>query len=165
MTLGEKGAAFTLAAMGIGVSYSLLNLGSGMIVGLRINAWMMFGCVLGWMLTPLLLINTTSCRTTPRSRKVLAWVLWPGLGMMVAGGMTTLVLRWRTLVRAFAGLRDASGEDVPLKWIAGGALALSIGLCLLQQMFFGLPIWISAVSIRALDRPVLGDHPGAGETN
>jgi uncharacterized oligopeptide transporter (OPT) family protein len=165
MTLGEKGAAFTLAAMGIGVSYSLLNLGSGMIVGLRINAWMMLGCVLGWILTPLLLIQHHILPNNPTRSQVLAWVLWPGLGMMVAGGMTTLVLRWRTLVRAFAGLRDASGEDVPLKWIAGGAHALSIALCLLQQMFFGLPIWISAVSI-ALSIPLmLVGLRALGETN
>ena len=165
MTLGEKGAAFTLAAMGIGVSYSLLNLGSGMIVGLRINAWMMLGCVLGWILTPLLLIQHHILPNNPTRSQVLAWVLWPGLGMMVAGGMTTLVLRWRTLVRAFAGLRDASGEDVPLKWIAGGALVLSIALCLLQQMFFGLPIWISAVSI-ALSIPLmLVGLRALGETN
>src|SRR5580658_4371666 len=49
LMLGGAGGAFTLSAMGIGVSYSLLSLGSGMIVGLRINTWMILGCAIGWI--------------------------------------------------------------------------------------------------------------------
>ena len=165
LTLGAAGGAFTVAAMGVGVGYSLLSLGSGMIVGLRINAWMMLGCALGWILTPLLLIQNHILPDHPTRSQVLQWVLWPGLGMMVAGGMTTLVLRWRTLARAFAGLRDASGEDVPLKWIAGGAIVLSIALCVVQQLFFGMPIWMSAVAILFSIPLMLVGLRALGETN
>jgi uncharacterized oligopeptide transporter (OPT) family protein len=165
LTLGAAGGAFSLAAMGVGVGYSLLSLGTGMIVGLRINAWMLLGCVLGWILAPLLLIQNHILPDHPAHGEVLRWVLWPALGMMIAGGMTTLALRWRMLLRAFAGLRDASGEDAPLSWIAGGAIVLSIGLCVIQKLFFGLPLWMSAVAIVLSIPLMLVGLRALGETN
>ncbi len=165
LTLGAAGAAFSLTAMSVGVGYSLLSLGSGMIVGLRINAWMMLGCVLGWILAPLLLIQSHVLPDHPTRSQVLQWVLWPGLGMMVAGGMTTLVLRWRTLARAFAGLTDVSGEDAPLSWIAGGAIVLALALCVIQKLFFGLPFWMSAVAILLSIPLMLVGLRALGETN
>ncbi len=165
LTLGAAGAGFTVAAMGVGVGYSLLSLGSGMIVGLRINAWMILGCALGWILTPLLLIQNHILPDHPARSQVLQWVLWPGLGMMVAGGMTTLVMRWRMLARAFAGLLDASGEDVPLGWIAGAAALLAIALCVIQQLFFGLPVWMSAIAIVLSIPLMLVGLRALGETN
>jgi uncharacterized oligopeptide transporter (OPT) family protein len=165
LTLGAAGGAFSLAAMGVGVGYSLLSLGSGMIVGLRINTWMMVGCLAGWIATPLLLIQNHILPDHPARSQVLQWVLWPGLGMMVAGGMTTLALRWRMLARAFSGLRDASGEDAPLSWIAGGAIALSAALCVIQKLFFGLPFWMSAVAIVLSVPLMLVGLRALGETN
>jgi uncharacterized oligopeptide transporter (OPT) family protein len=165
LSLSAGGRAFTLAAMGVGVSYSLLNLGSGMIVGLRINAWLLLGCMLGWILTPLLLVQNHILPDHPTHSQVLQWVLWPGLGMMVAGGMTTLALRWRMLARAFAGLTDASGEDAPLSWIAGGSILLAVTLCVLQKLFFGLPFWMSAVSIVLSIPLMLVGLRALGETN
>ncbi|HZZ89886.1 MAG TPA: OPT family oligopeptide transporter [Caulobacteraceae bacterium] len=165
LTLGAAGAAFVVANMGVGVGYSLLSLGTGMIVGLRINAWMILGCTIGWIATPLLLIQNHILPDHPTRSQVLQWVLWPGLGMMVAGGITTLLLRWRMLVRAFAGLRDASGEDAPLSWIVGGAIVLGVALCVLQKAFFGLPLWMSAVAILLSIPLMLVGLRALGETN
>jgi uncharacterized oligopeptide transporter (OPT) family protein len=165
LTLGAAGAGFTLAAMGVGVGYSLLSVGTGMIVGLRINAWMLLGCVIGWIVVPLLLIQHHILPDQPKRSQVLQWVLWPGLGMLVAGGITTLVMRWRMLLRAFAGLRDASGEDVPLRWIVISALVLAVALCAVQKLFFGLPIWMSIVAILLSIPLMLVGLRALGETN
>jgi uncharacterized oligopeptide transporter (OPT) family protein len=165
LTLGAAGAAFSLTAMSVGVGYSLLSLGSGMIVGLRINAWMMLGCLLGWILAPLLLVQSHILPDHPTRSQVLQWVLWPGLGMMVAGGITTLVLRWRMLARVFAGLTDASGEDAPLSWIAGGAIVLAVALCVIQKLFFCLPFWMSGVAILLSVPLMLVGLRALGETN
>jgi uncharacterized oligopeptide transporter (OPT) family protein len=164
-TLGAAGGAFTLAAMGVGVGYSLLSVGTGMIVGLRINTWLLLGCLTGWILTPLLLIQNHILPDHASRSQVLQWVLWPGLGMMIAGGITTLALRWRMLARAFAGLRDASGEDAPLSWIAGGAILLSAALCVEQGVFFDLPFWMSAVSVLLSIPLMLVGLRALGETN
>src|SRR5205085_8249581 len=54
---GVLGMSIGLAAMGVGSSYSLLSIGSGMIIGLRINFWMIVGGILGWVVAPLMLLR------------------------------------------------------------------------------------------------------------
>src|SRR4029079_4885774 len=46
-----------LANLAVGASYSLLSIGSGMIVGLRINLSMMLGGVLAYVVAPYFLIK------------------------------------------------------------------------------------------------------------
>jgi uncharacterized oligopeptide transporter (OPT) family protein len=165
LTLGGAAGSFVVAAMGVGVGYSLLSLGTGMIVGFRINAWMVIGCAIGWIATPWLLIQSGVLHDHPTRSQVLAWVLWPGLGMLVAGGMTTLVMRWRTLMRAFASLTEVSGEDAPLGWIVGGVVVLAALLCACQKLFFGTPVWMSAVAILLSIPLMLVGLRALGETN
>jgi uncharacterized oligopeptide transporter (OPT) family protein len=166
LTLGGAGAAFVVASMGVGVGYSLLSIGSGMIIGLRVTSWMMVGCVIGWILAPLLLVQNHLLPDHPSRSLVLQWVMWPGLGMMIAGGLTTMALRWRMLFEAFKGLADAGGsEDAPLSWIVGGVIALSIALCAVQSLFFGLPIWMSVVAILLSVPMMLVGLRALGETN
>src|SRR6202021_36273 len=45
----------------------------------------------------------------PTRTAVLYWVMWPGIGMIMAGGIAALVLRWRLLAEAFRGMRGAGG--------------------------------------------------------
>jgi putative OPT family oligopeptide transporter len=166
LTLGAAGGAFVLANMGVGVGYSLLSLGTGLIVGLRVNAWMILGCVIGWILGPLLLIQHHILPDHPSRSEVLRWVMWPALGMMIAGGLTTLLVRWRMLVDAFRGLGEAGeGEDAPMRWIVGGVAVLSVALCVIQKLFFGLPIWMSAVAILLSVPLMLVGLRALGETN
>ena len=102
---------------GVGVNWSLLSLGSGMLVGLRINVSMLLGTVAR---VGRRAVRAAALRhhRAERSRKndVLFWVMWPATGMMVAGGLTALVLRWRLLVKTFRNLSAASvdGDDFPL---------------------------------------------------
>jgi uncharacterized oligopeptide transporter (OPT) family protein len=93
-------------------------------------------------------------------------VMWPALGMMIAGGLMTLVLRWRMLFEAFKSLTDAgSSEDAPLSWIVGGVAVLSVALCIIQKVFFGLPIWMTAVAIALSVPMMLVGLRALGETN
>ena len=92
--------------------------------------------------------------------------MWPALGMMIAGGMATLVIRWRMLVEAFKGLADANSEDVPLSWIGIGVVVLSIVvLCVVQKLYFGLPYWMTAVAILLSIPMMLVGLRALGETN
>ena len=75
-------------------------------------------------------------------------MMWPAVGMLVAGGMFALVLRWRVLLKTFKGLSmsGASG-DLPLRWVGIGAGLSTIFLVVVQQAFFATPIWHSVVAI------------------
>jgi OPT family oligopeptide transporter len=91
----------TMKLMGFGVEWSLLAVGSGMLVGLRINLSMLLGTVLSWVIAPYLLSHYNLLPAKFTRTDVLFWVMWPATGMMVAGGLAALVLRWRALVRTF----------------------------------------------------------------
>jgi uncharacterized oligopeptide transporter (OPT) family protein len=167
LTLGAGEAVFVLSAMGVGAAYSLLSVGSGMLVGLRINTWMLAGCILGWILAPYILVTHGVAPNHPTRLQVLYWVMWPGVAMMMAGGLASLFLRWRMLVEAFRGLAGAGGggEEFPLLWVGIGAAVLAVALCIIQRAFFGLPVWMSAIAI-ALSVPLmLVGLRALGETN
>jgi hypothetical protein len=75
---------------------------------------------------------------------VLLLVMWPSVGLLVAGGICALLLRWRVLMATFRSLAaaDATSIDLPLRWvwIGGGASALLV--IAVQALFFGTPIGI-----------------------
>ena len=80
---------------------------------------------------------------------ILLLVMWPGVGMLIAGGISTLLLRWRVLLRTFESLSkgaDLSG-DLSLRWVGIGSLIASVVLVLVQRAFFGTPAWQSVLGI------------------
>ncbi len=167
LTLGAAGAAFVVATMGVGASYSLLSIGAGMLVGLRVNAWMVLGGVIGWIIAPLLLIRWGVLPDHATRTQVLYWIMWPGIGMVMSGGLAALAIRWRLLAEAFRGLASAStsGEEFPLPWIIGGVVGLTALLCILQYLFFGLPVWMTLVAILTSVPLMLVGLRSLGETN
>ena len=167
LMLGAAGAAFVVANMGVGVAYSLLSVGTGLIVGLRINFWLLVGGIVGWILAPLLLIRYGVLPDHATRTQVLYFVMWPGIGMIMAGGLTSLALRWRLLVEAFKSLSaaSASGREFPLTWTVGGVVALAVLLCVLQKLFFGLPVWMTLAAVVLSVPLMLVGLRALGETN
>ena len=167
LTLGVAGAGFVVAAMGVGVGYSLLSIGSGMLVGLRINVCMLIGGLIGWILFPYLLVTHHILPDHPTRTQVIYWIMWPGVGMIMSGGLTTLLLRWRLLIDAFRALASPSGatNEFPLSVIGVGVAVLAVALCFIQQAIFGLPIWMSAVAILLSVPLMLVGLRALGETN
>lgn len=135
------------AHMGMGVSYSLLSLGAGMLVGLRVNVSMLVGAILSWVIAPPLLLQNGVIDDLVR-RKVLLWVMWPATGLLVAGGLTALFLRWSILVKTFRQLSSAEIEagDFPMKWVIGGSVVCA-GLTVWVQWTLGMPVWMTLVAI------------------
>ncbi len=91
----------TMKMMGFGVEGSLLAVGSGMLVGLRINLSMLLGTIVSWVVAPYLLSRYGLLPAKFTRTDVLFWIMWPATGMMVAGGLAALALRWKALVRTF----------------------------------------------------------------
>ena len=103
------GTAVTMQT-GVGLNWSLLSLGSGMLVGMRINASMLLGTIVGWMIAPYLLLHYGVIPATFTRTDVLFWVMWPATAMMVSGGLTALALRWSILKRTFSRLSGARAD-------------------------------------------------------
>jgi uncharacterized oligopeptide transporter (OPT) family protein len=167
MTLGVAGASVVLAAVGVGFSYSLLSIGSGIIIGLRISFWMLVGGVLGWIVAPLLLVQEGILPDHPTRTQVLYWIMWPAIAMVMAGGMTILVARWRSLAEAFRAVGSAgtASNEFPMSLVIIGVLGLTAVLCYLQDLYFGIPVWMSLVMIVTSLPLMLVGLRALGETN
>jgi putative OPT family oligopeptide transporter len=134
---------------GVGIGVSLLNLGSGVIIGLRVSASMMLGALIGWVLFPPWLLRHGLIAPDANRVDILLTIMWPAVGMMVAAGVAGLVLRWRVLLKSFRSLAMARGEsqDLPLHWVWIGSGASAVLLVVIQRLFFGTPVWQSVVAI------------------
>jgi uncharacterized oligopeptide transporter (OPT) family protein len=160
--LGTK----ALATTGFGVNWSLLAIGSGMIIGMRINISMLLGTLLSWVVAPLVLPELGLLKEKFARLDVLFWVMWPATGMMVAGGLTALVLRWRVLVRAFQKLSAGTGADeFPLRWVIAGVVLFGAALVVVQEVMLGQPAWITVTAILLSVPLALVGLRVLGETN
>ncbi len=167
LVLGTAGAGFVVANMGVGVSYSLLSVGSGILVGFRVDFWMLLGASIGWILAPYLLIQAGILPDHATRTQVLLWIMWPATGMLISAGLTSLALRWRSLVDTFKSLLDARmGEDeFPLPWVLGGVVVLTIALAVLQYLVLGIAIWITLLAVLFSIPLMLVGLRVLGETN
>src|SRR5436190_7462932 len=137
----------TGTSMNMGVSWSLLSLGAGMLVGFRVNTSMLAGAILSWVVAPPLLLQHGVIDQLVR-RQVLLWVMWPATGMLVAGGLTALVLRCKLLVNTFRQLSGAEIDpgDFPMRWVIIGSILCSV-LVVWVQYSLGMPVWMAITAI------------------
>jgi uncharacterized oligopeptide transporter (OPT) family protein len=139
------------APMRIGFNWSLLAFGSGLLVGFRICLAMAIGTAISWFILPPYLYShgMITDKTFPAT---LLWVMWPATGLMVAGGLTSLFLKWNLIVKTFQGLRGTRiGSDAkrefPMKLVAIGAVIMTVIICLIQYFSMGIPVWLSFIAV------------------
>jgi uncharacterized oligopeptide transporter (OPT) family protein len=163
----------SLNAVSFGMSWSPLMAATGVMMGLRGALSMMAGAVIGWgLLVPWLArsqivtdLGFTSCA---------AWLVWPGLGMLLAGSFLPLLLDGRSILRA---IRDLGGlarvrpaaehAQTSRAWRAGGGLVLAgvVGAVVVGQTAFHLSPLATLVAVAlALVLAVVSSR-AAGETD
>jgi len=137
----------TAATAGAGVAVSLLAVGSGMIVGNRINLSMLLGAVLSWVIAPKILV-AEGIISAPVRGEILRWVMWPGTAMILCAGLTALALKWQTLARTFTNLsRDSvKSDEFPLKWVGVGVALSTVALLVIQHFVFGVALWMTLIA-------------------
>src|SRR5919206_3286465 len=129
----------------MGTEVGVLSLGAGLLVGPRITLSMGAGMLIAWVAAPPALVARGWVHQQTFA-DVLKWVMWPATGLMVAGGLTALVLKWKVIARTFQKLsaKDVSGEEVPLRWMAWGATLSAVALAVVQKVSLGFPMWLTA---------------------
>ena len=158
-----------MAPMNIGFNWSLLSFGSGLLVGFRICMAMAIGTAISWFILPSFLVShgMVAEQTYPL---VLRWVMWPATGLMVAGGLTSLALKWNLIVKTFQGLRSSkTGTDerreFPMKYVVIGSLVMTVVICVVQYISMGIPLWLSFIAILLSLPLMLVGLRVLGETN
>src|SRR5207302_8830172 len=77
---------------GVGINWSLLSIGSGMLVGIRINASMLVGMLISWVIAPYGLLHYGVIHPNFTKNDVLFWVMWPATALLVSSGLAALAL-------------------------------------------------------------------------
>jgi uncharacterized oligopeptide transporter (OPT) family protein len=115
-----------VAAWELGLAYSPVLLGSGLLVGARIGVSVLAGAILTSVLLGPLALHLGAIAHADRT-SLLPWVIWPAVALMLGSILTSLALDWRRWVR---GVRDLG--SVRIRGHAGyGVLAALLTLAVL----------------------------------
>jgi uncharacterized oligopeptide transporter (OPT) family protein len=155
-------------ALRVGTEVGVLSLGAGLLIGLRVTLSMALGMILAWVVAPEPLFRRGLVPELTFNAVLQRWIMWPATGLMVAGGLAALALKWSVIAKTFRGLsgKDASdGGDFPMRWVVWGALAAAVVLAAVQKISLGFPIWLSLVSVGLSVVLMLVGIRVLGETN
>jgi putative OPT family oligopeptide transporter len=130
---------------------SLLLLGFGAIVGLRVGLSLLLGAMLAWgAIAPWLLaqglVGVPAGASGPQFSALVQWLLWPGVSLMVGATLSAFAARlWQQRAAVKAGRR---GGVRSLR--RGPALGLALAVLLvvvLQAALFGIDVWMALLTI------------------
>jgi uncharacterized oligopeptide transporter (OPT) family protein len=136
-------------ALRLGTELGVLSLGAGILIGLRVTLSMGLGMLLAFVIAPGPLLARGLVPELTFNALVQRWVMWPATGLMVAGGLAALALKWKVVAKTFHGLgaKGADGGDFPMRWVVWGSIAAAAALAIVQKVSLGFPLWLSAVSL------------------
>jgi uncharacterized oligopeptide transporter (OPT) family protein len=153
---------------GLAFEPSVVLVGAGMIIGLRVCLSMLLGSVLLYYVvapqllsidlahqgiagyTPSFALNANGNFNPTR------WSIWGGSSIMVFASLASLALEWRTLARAFRVFksRDASPQlkamqsiEVPMSWLVVGLIPITIGMVTVQYLAFHISITLGLIAV------------------
>jgi len=139
----------------IGIEASFLMIAAGAIMGIRVGTSLLIGAIgyfgiLGpWLKGAGILKETES---------ITKWTLWPATALMVASGLLSFALRWKTALRAFSSLTSilSTGSDskdpleeieVPGSWFLIGTLLSGAACVFLGVWLFQVEWWMGIVAV------------------
>jgi uncharacterized oligopeptide transporter (OPT) family protein len=142
------------------LSWDFIFLAAGAITGMRVCATMFVSGTLCWaVVVPV--FQSKGVITGAGFAAVVQWTLWFGASCMVAAGLLSFALSWRTALSAFRDLGQmfslssaAASEpgrmgsiEAPMSWFAAGQLVSLVALAWLGHASFGMPVWQSAIAV------------------
>jgi uncharacterized oligopeptide transporter (OPT) family protein len=149
---GRAAAQWTLA-----LKTEVVLLGAGALMSFRTGWSMLLGAVLTYGVMAPALVEK-GIVTTVSYKEIVGWTVWPGAAILVASGLTSFALDWRSVARSFAGLgrifgRRGGGEDpidaveCPGWWFPAGFLVLGPVIVVLMTWLFQIPLWAGAIAV------------------
>ena len=138
-------------------SWDFIFLAAGAIIGMRVCATVLVSGTLCWaVVVPVL--QTKGVISGAGFAVIVQWTLWFGASCMVAAGLLSFALSWRTALRAFHDLgqmlsfRSAAASEpghieAPMSWFAVGQIVSLVALAWLGHASFGMPVWQSVIAV------------------
>jgi OPT family oligopeptide transporter len=138
-------------------SWDFIFVAAGAITGMRVCATMLVSGTLCWaVVVPVL--QAQGVIAGAGFAAIVQWTLWFGASCMVAAGLLSFALSWRTALRAFrdlgqmfssrsAAAAERSDIEAPMSWFAAGQIVSLVALAWLGHASFGMPVWQSVVAV------------------
>ncbi len=144
--------------LGVAAAYSFTLLvspmmfGAGGLAGLRIGTSLLIGSILGWgLLAPWVeRQGWVGPQTMSYASGARGWILWVGVGVMVAEALAQLALDSRLVLATFRarGAPAAAGaESIPTAWWVLGLAGASAATTAAARHVFGIPVAMSLLAI------------------
>lgn len=140
------------------LSWDPIFLAAGAITGTRVSLSMLFGGTLCWCIfipyiQSLDLVSETACY-----RELVQWSLWGGASCMVAAGILSFLLQWRSILNSFSSLGSLFSSkkqeesiidklEAPMSWFVIGQVVGFTALAILAHCTFGMAWWASALAV------------------
>jgi len=138
-------------------SWDFIFLAAGAITGMRVCATMFVSGTLCWaVVVPIL--QTKGVIEGAGFAALVQWTLWFGASCMVAAGLLSFALSWRTALSAFrdlgqmvsfraAAVSEPGRIEAPMSWFAVGQIASLAALAWLGHASFGISVWETAIAV------------------
>jgi uncharacterized oligopeptide transporter (OPT) family protein len=151
---GKPLAEWTLA-----LKLEVILLGAGALMSFR-TAWsMLLGGVLTYgVLAPAMVERGVISAVSYKA--IAGYAVWPGAAILVASGLTSFALDWRSVARAFTGMARAFGwgrsdepehpieaVECPGWWFPVGLLVLAPIVVILMARLFAIPLWAGILAV------------------
>lgn len=89
------------------------------------------------------------------------WALWGGTAIMVFASLTAVAMQWKSIIRAFTGLKGEAGHapgdselarkaealEVPAVWMIVGMIPIAAAMLYVQIVAFNISWWAGCIAI------------------
>ncbi len=169
---GIKMFGHTLHEYTLSWENSAIMIAAGALIGLRTGWSMLLGGIVNYgILAPWIFHRSAGAAhgdivVNPAGllsyRQIVDWSLWFGASVMVTSGLLTFAFSWRTIGRAFSGLKDIIGgpkgpkdpraeamdkAEIPGSWFVAGIVVAGAGCVFLQVVSFSIAWWMGIISV------------------
>jgi putative OPT family oligopeptide transporter len=149
---GHKLAAWTLS-----FKAEVVLLGGGALMSFKTGWSLLLGGILTYAVLAPSLVER-GIVTVVSYKAIVAWTLWPGAAILVASGLTSFAIDYKSIGRSFTGLtrifrrRGRTEEGIaelecPEWWFPAGFAVLSPFVVLLMVWLFQIPVWAACVAV------------------
>lgn len=151
-------AGRALAEWTLSLKAEVVLIGGGALMSFRTGWSLLLGGVLTYaVLAPSLLAKGIIAGVSYKA--IVAWTLWPGAAILVASGLTSFALDYKSIARSFTGFAQLLGRkrpatqsgigavECPEWWFPAGFLLLSPFVVALMVGLFQIPLWAGLIAV------------------
>ena len=154
LTIGGRPASdYTMA-----LKTEVVLIGAGALMSFRTGWSLLLGGLLTYaFLAPALVAKGVIA--TVSYKAIVGWTVWPGALILVASGLTSFALDWKSVSRSFSGMgslfgkKDAATADpmdeieCPGWWFPAGFVILGPVVVFLMTQLFQIPWWAGLIAV------------------